>query len=120
MLLTWEALTEEILTQTVHKLLTELKNFVANMKRAVDIARNDPGSGTEVLRFYADLLIKNGNADYLVNRVTLNQSIIEIYNIDIAAVLLIFTMCLIAGIVSCSVKCCRFRCQKIKSKFKTD
>ena len=79
LLLTWETLTEETLTHTVDKMLSEQETFVVNMKRAVEIARNDPGSGTGVLRFYTDLLIKNRNADYLVNRIILNQSTVEIY-----------------------------------------
>ena len=120
LLLTWETLTEVTLTQTIDNLFTEQDTFVANMKRAVDIARNDPGAGTDVLRFYTDLLIKNKNADYLVNRIILNQSIIEIYNLDIAAVALIVTMCVIVGILFCLTKCFKFCCRKITNKIKTD
>ena len=120
LLLTWETLTEETLTKTVDELLTEQGNVVANMKRAVEIARADPGAGTDVLKFYTDLLIKNRNADYLINRIILNQSTNELYNLDIAAVLLIFFMCFTAGVLFCVVKCFRRCCHKLVKKVKDD
>jgi hypothetical protein len=86
----------------------------------VEIARNDPGAGSDVLKFYTDLLIKNKNADYLVNKVILNQSINEIYNLDIAAMVLIVAICTIAGIFFCLVKFLAFCCSYILRKTKTD
>ena len=93
--------------------------FKANMKRAVDIASNDPGSGTGVLKFYTDLLI-NRNVEHLVNRVILNQSFIGIYNLDIAAVGLIFIVFLSAGVMFCLVKLIQFFCTCSMSKIKSD
>ena len=119
-LLTWETLTEESLTRTVDKLVSERDTFVANMRRATDIARNDPGSGTEVLRFYTDLLIRNGKSDYLVNKIILNQSSNEIYNIDMAAIALILTFCLLVGISYCLVKLFYLCHSKIMIKAKSD
>ena len=116
LLLPWESVSEETLTETVDRLLEERNTLVTNMKRAVEIARQDPGAGTEVLRFYTDLLVKNGNADYLVNRIILNQSTIEIYNLDIAAVALVVVISGITGILLCVAKC--FQLCKSSGKFK--
>ncbi|XP_063677336.1 UDP-glucuronosyltransferase 2B16-like [Bolinopsis microptera] len=119
-LLTWETVTEESVTEIIDKLLSEKESIVDNMKGAVEIARNDPGAGTEVLRFYTDLLIKNGNADFLVNRIILNQSSVEIYNLDIAGLALTVIVIIILGILFSSVKCFKFCYQKILRKMKTD
>ena len=119
-LLTWETVTEESVTETIDKLLSEKENIIDNMKVAVDIARNDPGAGTEVLRFYTDLLIKNGNADFLINRIILNQSSVEIYNLDIAGLALTVSVIVILGILFSLVKCFKFCYQKIVRKMKTD
>ena len=120
LLLTWEVLTQETLTRTVDQMLVERGTFVTNMRRAAEIARNDPGSGVGVLKFYTDLLIKNKNADYLINRIISNQSTNEIYNLDIAAIASILTLCLIGGVLFCLVKCFRMFCWKIVNKIKSD
>ncbi|KAL5261603.1 hypothetical protein ACHWQZ_G007334 [Mnemiopsis leidyi] len=52
----WEELTESSLMQTVKKLLEEKETFVTNMKKATEIATNDPGAGIGALKFYTDLL----------------------------------------------------------------
>ena len=119
-MVTWETLTEDTFTQTVDKLLTEKKGVVGNMKRAAEIARNDPGSGSEVLRFYTDMLIKNKNAEYLINRIILKQSIVEVYNLDIAAIILIVVACFVLGIVFCVVRCSRIVSIFIKEKIKIE
>ena len=119
LLLTRETLSEQTLTETLSKMLARHGTFKANMKRAVDIASNDPGSGTGVLKFYTDLLI-NRNVEHLVNRVILNQSFIGIYNLDIAAVGLIFIVFLSAGVMFCLVKLIQFFCTCSMSKIKSD
>ena len=119
-MVTWETLTEDTFTQTVDKLLTEKKGIVGNMKRAVEIARNDPGSGSEVLRFYTDMLIKIKNAEYLINRIILKQSIVEVYNLDIAAIILIVVACFVVGILFCVVRCSRMVKTLIEGKMKKE
>jgi glucuronosyltransferase len=122
-IITWETLTEETLSQTVHLVFRDRDDYAANMKKAAEIARNDPGAGTKALQFYADLLIRNKNADYLTNRIILDQSMVEIYNLDIAAAALISTVCLIAVINFLIFKMCRVFmpvCRKIFYKIKTD
>jgi len=117
---TWETLTEETLLHAIGVLLAEQETIVANMKLAVEIARNDPGAGTDALRFYSDVLIKNQNADYLINRIIMNQSATEIYNLDIGAIILIVTISLVAGILFCLAKCFQFCFCKITRKIKAD
>ena len=120
LMVTWETLTEDTFTQTIDKLLTEKKGIVGNMKRAAEIARNDPGSGSEVLRFYTDMLIKNKNAEYLINRIILKQSIVEVYNLDIAAIILIVVACFVVGILFCVVRCSRMVKTLIEGKMKKE
>ena len=104
----------------MEKLVAEQAAFVANMGRAVEIARNDPGAGTDVLRFYTDLLIKNRNVDYLVNRVSMYRPIFEVFNLDIAVLAFTFMACLGAAIFFCVLKCVKFYCGKVMSKNKID
>merc|ERR1712224_576170 len=94
LLLKWEDLTESSLLQTVDKVLDKREIFVENMKRATEIATNDPAAGVGVLKFYTDLLIKNKNADHLTNKLILNQSMNEIYDLDIMMLLLVVVLCL--------------------------
>jgi len=119
-MLTWETVTEETLLHSIGALLVEQDTFVANMKGAVEIARNDPGSGTDALRFYSDVLIKYKNAEYLINRIIINQSATEIYNLDIGGILLIVTIAVGAGILFCLAKCFQFCFCKIIRKIKAD
>ena len=122
MLLPWETVTEleDTLTKNINQMLADRETFVANMKRAAEIASNDPGSGVGVLKYYTDLLIKNRNADHLINRIILNQSKNEVYNLDIAAAVLILMLCLIGGVLFFLLKCFRFCCTKIGNKMKVD
>ena len=109
-----------LMQNTVQKLLHKRDEFFAKAKRAVEISRNDPASGINALRFYADLLIKDKNADYLINPIILNQSTHEIYNLDIAAVALIVFVCLTSGIFFCLPKYLKFGFQTIVRKIKIE
>ena len=120
LLLPWETVTEDTLTKNINQMLADRETFVANMKRAAEIARNDPGSGVGVLKFYTDLLIKNRSADHLINRIILNQSKNEVYNLDIGAIVLILMLCLFGGVLFCLLKCFRFCFTKIGNKMKVD
>ena len=113
-------MTEDTLTKNINQMLADRETFVANMKRAAEIARNDPGAGVEVLKYYTDLLIKNRNADHLINRIILKQSRNEVYNLDIAAVVMILMLCLVGGVLFCLMKFFSCFCRKIVTKIKTD
>ena len=106
--------------QTVKKLLEEKETFVTNMKKATEIATNDPGAGIGALKFYTDLLIRNGNADHLTNRVILNQSINEIYDLDIVVMFFVILLGFIVGSCYCFMKCLKFCYRKIMTKRKIE
>ena len=59
MLLAWENLTEESLKLAINQVMVQKEEFTTNMKKAVEIVSNDPGSGAKVLKFYTNLLIEN-------------------------------------------------------------
>ena len=103
-LLAWENLTGESLKLAINQVMVQREEFSMSMKKAVEIVSNDPGSGAKVLKFYADLLIKNNQAEFLVNRVVMNPPIIEILNFDIVAVAVTIIMCLIQVLFLCLVK----------------
>ena len=101
-------------------LLRGKENFVENMRRSVEIARNDPGAGSEILRYFADLLVKNGNTDHLVNRIVVNQSTNEVYNLDIAAMVLACILMVVIFVVCVLVKCLKFCNSKPAPKSKIE
>jgi hypothetical protein len=90
------------------------------MRRAADIARNDPAAGVGVLKFYTNLLIKNGNGDHLINKIIFNQSYYEQHNLDIVAVVFVITTSLAVGVIFFLVKCLKFCWRTIICKIKTD
>ena len=116
--LKWEELTETTLLQTVASLLTQRDIFVAQMRRAAEIAKNDPGTGSGVLKFYTDLLIKNNNVSHLRNTIILEQSINEILDIDVALIALLTVLGIVLGVSYCLHAClciiCRNACFKLK------
>ena len=116
----WEKLTEESFTETITNVLREKEKFVENMKRSVEIAQNDPSAGTEVLRYFADLLVKNGNTDHLVNHIVVNQSTNEVYNLDIAVMVLVCIMMAVILTLFVFVKCLKFCCSKMTRKSKSE
>ena len=120
MFVTKEELSAEIFGEALEKMIEKRSVFVGNMKTAVEIAVNDPGAGTEVLRFYTDLLIKNKNAEFLINRIIEKQWTHEILNLDfliLALFALVGTVILIGIFIYKSVRyCCRFRKSKTKSE----
>ena len=120
LLLTRERLTGQTLKQSVETMIIKKENFTVNMRRAADIARNDPGAGVASLKFYTDLLIKNGNADHLINRIILEQWSFQKYNYDIAAVAFIVVTSLTVGIIYHLIQCLNFCSGKFNRKIKGD
>ena len=116
----WEKLTEESFTETITNVLREKEKFVENMRRSVEIAQNDPSTGTEMLRYFADLLVKNGNTDHLVNHIVVNQSTNEVYNLDIAVTVLVCIMMAVILTLFVLVKCLKFCCSKMTRKSKSE
>jgi hypothetical protein len=117
-LITWESLKEANLRGSIDQLFKEKDIIVEKMKRAVKIASSDPGAGADTLKFYSDLLIERGEADYLINRVILKQSLIEKYNIDFVLVALIAFLFSAVALFFCFYEMCKFIARNI-SKSKT-
>jgi len=118
-LITWENLDETKFRDSVVEMIREKAVYAANMKQAVEIARDDPGAGTDTLKFYSDLLIRNRKADFLVNRIISKQSSNDIYNIDMSLMVLSAFVCIIVAICACFYKLCKCLCKKM-FKSKTD
>ena len=116
-LLSWENLTEESLKLAINQVMVQREEFTTNMRKAVEIVLNDPGSGAKVLKFYTDLLIKNKQVEFLANRVVMNQPMVGILNFDIVAAAVTIIMCLIQVLFLCLVKCFRTCRQKTFRKF---
>ena len=105
---------------SIEDILAKRDAFTGNMRNAVEIARSDPGAGISVLKFYVDLLIKNGNAGFLKNKIIPKQWYYEVGNIDFVLLAFIFTMVVICAILLC-IWSSLLRCARVVSKkIKTD
>merc|ERR1712150_359691 len=105
--LTKERLTEENIEESINEVVKSQDIFVENMKTATEIATNDPGAGASAMKFYADLLIKEGNADFLTNKMIKKQSYFEVNNTDF--ILITFFVSLL---VFCIISVCVWKCLK--------
>ena len=101
---------EDISIESVKSVITEVITkrgmFVKNMKKASDILRKDPASGTAKILYYVDHLIKHGNLSYLQNNIVKKQSIVEMYNLDIIALTSILLLTVFVMFVFSVVKVC--------------
>ena len=115
-----EKLTAQTFKQALNEMLESQGLFFERMKTAVDIAVKDPGAGTEVLRFYSDLLIRNKNSEFLINRIIENQSSYEVLNLDILFMVLLSVIGLVIFVVTQFCKlgryCCRIGLSKTKNE----
>merc|ERR1711862_1024542 len=84
--------------EKLKEMLVNIDTYRSKMKIASDILKNEPGNVKEQLLFHVEYLAKHGEDDYLVNHVIKQQSMFEIYCVD-----LIMLMCgmiiIIAGVV---------------------
>jgi hypothetical protein len=95
------------------------KMFAKKMKDASKAVIDDPGSGVSVLKYHVNHLLKFGNANHLRNSIIKQQSIIEVYNLDILLLFLTIFLGTMAGILICGLKCVRCAYQKV-SKHKQE
>ena len=79
----------EHITESVNKMLQNLEKFKTNMAIAKETVVNDPGSGKDVFLYHINYILRYGNARYLKNELLINQSIVEIYNLDVLGLALI-------------------------------
>ena len=83
--ITKERLDTITFTQAVENMIQNNTKHKISLSKAMDIAKNDPGAGIKVLKFYSDLLIENGSANFLRNKIIVKQWYYEIMNLDIVA-----------------------------------
>ena len=103
--ITREDLNTASFVKAVNVMITNEAAFKLNLKEAMEIARNDPGAGKKVLKFYSDLLINRGSADFLSNKIITKQWYYEILNLDIAGLLLLVTFTVVLMLALCICKC---------------
>ena len=104
--------------RSVEQLLEKRYTFAGSMRKAVVTARDDPGAGAAALKFYADLLVKNGNASFLTNKIIKQQWQFEVGNIDFIIILFIVVVlvfCVLLFFLWECLKCCKiFVTRKLK------
>ena len=70
-------------------MLKNREKYVENMRAASHAVLQIPASPRDNLLFHCNYLIKYGNLRYLKNEVITGQTIVEIYNLDVLAIMLI-------------------------------
>lgn len=115
-----EQLTAHTFKQALDEMLERQSAFYERMRSAVDIAVRDPGAGTEVLKFYSDLLIKNKNSEFLINRIVENQWSHEILNLDILLLAFLIVLGLVIIIMTLLCKFIRNCCRSSGAKTKKE
>ena len=114
-----EDLTNESFKMAVDTMLKEKEVYTQIMRRATEAVIEDPGSGEAVLKYHVNRLLKVGNADYLRNSEIKQQSIVEMYNLDILMLflILIIFLSILVSVVICVFKLVKCTCRKVlKSK----
>ena len=107
---------EDIKTKGKEMISTMISNhgiYLENMKRASDIVENEPGNVKENLIFYVEYLAKYKNVDYLVNKVIKQQSIIQIYNLDIIVPVCLICLALVILVLHLLIKLCVYVFRKL-------
>jgi hypothetical protein len=77
------------------------------MKKASDIVENEPGNVKENLIFYVEQIAKYKNVDYLVNKVIKQQSLAQIYNLDIIIPACLIFVFLVGLVLYAMIKLCK-------------
>ena len=95
-----------------------------NLKRASEVVENEPGNIKENLIFYIGYLAKYKNVDFLVNKVIKQQSMIQIYNLDIILPVCLILLAVLVLVLYLFYKFCLFFGRKLltfrKKKSKND
>ena len=74
---------EEKSQEMVTKMLTNHGIYLENMRKASEVVDSEPGNVRAKLLWHVDYVSKHKQAEYLVNRVLRQQSLAEMYNLDI-------------------------------------
>ena len=107
---------EEISVQGKELIAAMIANhgtYQRNMKKASDIVENEPGNVRENLVFYVEQVAEFGNVDYLVNKVIKQQSMVEIYNLDIIVPVVMIAIVVVGFILYGLLKFCFYFSRKV-------
>ena len=108
-----EDLTKESFKRAFDEMLRDRDMFAKNMQIAAETILKDPGSGGDVLKYYVNHLLKYGNANHLRNSVIKEQSIVEIYNLDVLMLLMIIFLGTLFGVLVCMFKLVKYVYRKV-------
>ena len=70
-------------------MLENREKYVENMTAATHAVLQNPASQRDNLLFHCNYLMKYGNLRYLKNEVIAGQTIVETYNLDVLAIMLV-------------------------------
>ena len=117
MMITKEDIESEVQDDAVIEIVTEMlqqrNRFKKSMVKAKDIVLRDPGSGTAVFLYHVNNILKYGNERHLKNEVLLKQSMVEIYNLDIFGIVLLFVLIVCHVSIYCAYKLCsKYFCRR--------
>ena len=90
----------------ISTMITNHESYREKMKKASDIVENEPGNVRERLIFYVEHVAKFKNADYLVNQVIKQQTLVETYNLDIILPASIISLTFLVAILFVICKLC--------------
>ena len=108
-----------IISEKVKKMLDSTEKFKINMDIAKETVLNDPGSGKNAFLYHINYILKYRNARYLKNELISNQSVVEMYNLDVLALALLAIIVILAIVLSVLIKMIKYAYRKV-AKPKTD
>ena len=98
----------EQLREVLSRLLERGEEYVGRMERAVDIYRSNPAGPREQILYYTEMLLRYGDLGFLVNKVLKEQSLVEVYNLDILGVGVVGVVLAVYVVVRCTwAVCCK-------------
>jgi len=115
-----EDVTHESVQNVVNQVIINHSTFKQNMKKASDILTKDPASGSAKILYYIDLLIEYGNLDFLKNKIVKKQSVVQMYNLDIFALIGLLLVMVFVVFVYGVVKMCCIVVRRVSPKRKTE
>ena len=92
----------------VREMLANHNNYQRKMKMASNVVESEPGNVKEKLVFYVEYVAKHKNADYLMNKVIQQQSLVQIYNLDIILPVCLILFSIFALVFYVLLKCVHF------------
>ena len=111
--LTKERLNTSTFTQAAQNMIENEAIYKLSLAKAMEIAKNDPGAGKNVLKFYTDILVKHGSANFLRNKIIVKQWSYEIMNLDILVLGLLALVFITTIVMVFMHKCYRYMFRKV-------